>query len=313
MIIDKLIEACVAKQNPTVVGLDTRIEYVPEHIKDFYFADKVDMETACKSILDFNCRIIDAIYDIVPAVKLQMAYYEMYGWYGVKCFNDTAHYAKEKGLMVIGDVKRNDIGSTAEAYATAYLGKTFLYEDVAKSAFDVDFITVNPYLGFDGIKPFLDICKLYDKGIFILVKTSNPSAGQIQDVITEGGKTVYQLVAQLVKDWGQDMIGELGYSSVGAVIGATYPQQLLQLRQDMKQTYFLIPGYGAQGGSAKDVINGFDQHGIGAIVNASRSIICAYKSTKWNKAFKPEKFYEAARCEAIDMRNDIATALIMRG
>lgn len=312
MIIDKLIERSVAKQNPTVLGLDTRIEYVPEHIKRQYFASGIDMKMACEAILEFNCSIIDAVYDIVPAVKIQMAYYEMYGFYGIKCFNDTARYAKSKGLIVIGDVKRNDIGATAQAYATAYLGQTFIDDGVAQNAFDVDFITVNPYLGFDGIKPFVDACKAYDKGLFILVKTSNPSSGQIQDVVTRDGKSIYQIVGQLVEKWGQDVIGQFGYSAVGAVVGATYPEQLLRLRQDMKHTYFLVPGYGAQGASAEDIINGFDEHGLGAIVNASRSIICAYKSDKWSKAFKPEEFYQAARCEAIDMRNDIATAMIMK-
>lgn len=311
MIIDKLIEASVAKQNPTAVGLDTCIEYVPDFIKERHFVDSADMEKACQAILEFNCGIIDAVYDIVPAVKIQMAYYEMYGLHGIKCFMDTAHYARSKGLIVIGDVKRNDIGSTAEAYASAYLGKTFINESVEQSAFDLDFITVNPYLGFDGIKPFIEACKRYDKGIFILVKTSNPSSGQIQDLITQDGQTIYEIVGQLVEQWGKDMIGQYGYSSIGAVIGATYPEQLHQLRQSMGHTYFLLPGYGAQGGSAKDVVKGFDEHGLGAVINASRSIICAYMSDKWRKAFKPEEFYQAARCEAIDMRNDIAAAMIM--
>ena len=228
----------------------------------------------------------------------------MYGLEGLKAFYETCRYAKEKGLLVIADGKRNDIGSTAESYSAAFLGKTKI-EDTEEAAFDVDALTVNPYLGIDGIKPFIEDCDKYNKGIFILVKTSNKSSGQFQDIITETGKSMYEIVAQHIEEWGRDLKGEYGYSSVGAVVGATYPNQAKILRKILKSAYILVPGYGAQGGTAKDVASSFNPDGLGAIVNASRSIMCAYKSERWKEKYTEEKFYEASRAEALRMKEDI--------
>ncbi|NLB82327.1 MAG: orotidine-5'-phosphate decarboxylase [Clostridiaceae bacterium] len=300
MHIDKLIDSIKQKQNPTVVGLDPKLEYVPDFILNNSF-DKFgkSLEGAADAIWEFNKALIDQLYDIVPAVKPQSAYYEMYGWQGVQAFFKTIQYAKQKGLFVIADVKRNDIGSTAAAYATAYLGFT----DVAGqkiAVFDADAATVNAYLGLDGVQPFLE----HNKTIFVLVKTSNPSSGQLQD-LAFGDKTLYQNVAELIKDWGSNYVGKYGFSNVGAVIGATYPQQLETLRKSMPNTFFLVPGFGAQGAGADEIIGAFNTNGLGAIINSSRSIICAYK----NKNCMQQDFAMAAREEAIKMRDDIIKAL----
>lgn len=239
---DKLINKVKETNNPTVMGLDPRYDMIPEYIRDKY---SKDVEGASKAILEFNKGLIDSVYDIVPAVKPQIAFYEMFGIDGIKVFNETCKYAKEKGMCVIADVKRGDIGSTAEGYSNAYLGKTTI-GDKKVSIYDVDFVTVNPYLGIDGIKPFIDDCREYGKGIFILVKTSNKSSGELQDLKLENGQTIYEKVAELVNSWGEELVGEYGYSSIGAVVGATYPIQIKELRQIMPKTYFLIPGYGAQ-------------------------------------------------------------------
>lgn len=257
-----------------------------------------------KAIIEFNKNLIDATYDIIPAIKPQIAFYEMYGIPGIKAFYETCKYAKEKGMFVIADIKRGDIGSTARGYSNAYLGKTKIGE-TEESIFDVDFITVNPYMGSDCVSPFIEDCKKYDKGIFILVKTSNPSSGELQDVKLENGEEVYKKVASLVEKWGEDLRGENGYSSVSAVVGATYPKQLESLRTLAPHTFFLIPGYGAQGGKPEDIAYGFDKKGIGGIVNASRSLMCAYKSDNWKDSYCEEEYAKATRAEAIRMKEEL--------
>lgn len=310
MFIDRLIEKIKEKNNPSVIGLDPRLEYIPEFIKEKAFKEfGVNTKGAARALMQFNKRIIDAVYDIVPAVKLQMAYYEMYGLEGLETFSETVKYARSQGLLVVADGKRNDIGSTAEAYSKAFLGQTELNEEIKSPVFDVDALTVNPYLGYDGIKPFVSDCKKYGKGIFILVKTSNKSSGQVQDLFTQQGKSVYEIMAEYVEQWGQSSIGKNGYSSVGAVVGATYPNQAKILRRIMKHAYILVPGYGAQGGTARDVAHSFNNGLLGAVVNASRSIMCAYQSEMWRNKFSAEKFYEASRAEAIRMRDDINEAI----
>jgi len=309
-LIDRLIEQIIEKKNPTVVGLDTRLEYVPDHVIEGC-SGASPFEVAARAIFEFNKAIIDAVYEHVPAVKIQIAYYELYGPPGIEAFRLTAQYAKSKGLIVIGDVKRNDIGSTAEAYASAYLGETPL-KSGSMPAFNLDFITVNPYLGTDGVMPFIKACRDYGKGIFVLVKTSNPSSGEFQD-LPVGEKRLYNKVAEKVVEWGKELMGTKGYSHVGAVIGATYPRQLEELRGEMPNTYFLIPGYGAQGGSIQDVMGGFDERGLGAIINASRSVICAYRQSPWKERFSPQRFADAALAEVLRMKEEIETALLHRG
>lgn len=239
---DKLIKKVKETNNPTVMGLDPRYDMIPKYIRDKY---SKDVEGACKAIVEFNKGLIDSVCDIVPAVKPQIAFYEMFGIHGLRAFQETVKYAKEKKMIVIADIKRGDIGSTAEGYSNAFIGKTPIGDEKV-SIYDVDFITVNPYLGIDGVKPFIDDCKEYGKGIFILVKTSNKSSGELQDLKLEDGRTIYEKVAGLVNEWGRELVGEYGYSSVGAVVGATYPIQIKELREIMPETYFLIPGYGAQ-------------------------------------------------------------------
>ena len=305
---DLLIEKIKETNNPTVMGLDPRYEMLPECIKNKYGKD---VKSVCQGILEYNKALIDSVYDIVPAVKPQIAFYEMFGIDGMECFKETCKYAKEKGMMVIADIKRGDIGTTAQGYSNAYLGET-LVGDEYKSFYDIDWVTINPYLGIDGIKPFIDDCKKYNKGIFILVKTSNKSSGDLQDLKLEDGKTVYEKVAELVNSWGEDLIGENGYSSVSSVVGATYPEQLKILRKIMPASYFLIPGYGAQGGKAEDIALGFDENGLGGIVNASRSLMCAFKSDRWKDEFSDEEYAKATRAEAIRMRDELLTAIKMK-
>lgn len=302
---DKLINKIKETNNPTVIGLDPRYDMIPESIRTKY---SEDIEGACKAILEFNKELIDSVYDIVPAVKPQIAFYEMFGAEGIKVFNETCKYAKQKGMIIIADVKRGDIGSTAAGYSNAYLGKTPIGEEKV-SIYDVDFVTVNPYLGIDGVKPFIDDCKEYGKGIFILVKTSNKSSGELQDLKLENGTTIYEKVAELVNSWGEELVGEYGYSSVGAVVGATYPIQIKELREIMPKTYFLIPGYGAQGGKAEDIALGF-KDGIGGIVNASRSLMSAYKSDRWKDKYSEKEFGKATRAEAIRMRDELNKEII---
>lgn len=302
---DKLINRIKETNNPTVMGLDPRYDMIPESIRTKY---SEDIEGACKAILEFNKELIDSVYDIVPAVKPQIAFYEMFGAEGIKVFNETCKYAKQKGMIIIADVKRGDIGSTAAGYSNAYLGKTPIGQEKV-SIYDVDFVTVNPYLGIDGVKPFIDDCKEYGKGIFILVKTSNKSSGELQDLKLENSTTIYEKVAELVNSWGEELVGEYGYSSVGAVVGATYPIQIKELREIMPKTYFLIPGYGAQGGKAEDIALGF-KDGIGGIVNASRSLMSAYKSDRWKDKYSEKEFGKATRAEAIRMRDELNKEII---
>ncbi len=302
MIIDTLIDKIREYKNPTVVGLDTNFDYLPDNMKDGIS----NFKDAADAVLAFNKKIIDAIYDIVPCVKVQIAYYEMYGVEGMRAFLETLRYASSKGMLVMTDAKRNDIGATAECYAKAFLGETKVNESVG-SAFDSDFLTVNAYLGTDGIKPFLDWMKKRDKGIFVLVKTSNRSSGELQDMLLQNGKTVYEYMGSLVEAWGQEYIGRYGYSSVGAVVGATHPKQAEILRREMPHTFFLIPGYGAQGGKAEDLKVCFDKDGNGGIVNSSRGILCAYKQEK----YLGMDFDNAARQACIDMKNDL-NSVIMR-
>lgn len=300
--IDRLIDKIKEKNNPTVIGLDPRYEIIPDCVKNKYTHD---IEGAGKAIVEWNKALIDTIYDIIPAVKPQSAFYEMFGIPGMKAFEETCEYAKEKGMLVIADMKRGDIGTTAKAYSNASIGKTKM-SDIEQSIYDIDFVTVNPYLGTDGILPFVEDCKEYGKGIFILVKTSNKSSGDLQDLITEDGEKIYEKVAKLVNKWGEDLIGKYGYSSVSAVVGATYPNELKILRKLMPNSYFLIPGYGAQGGKAEDIALGFDENGLGGIVNASRSLICAYKSDLWKDKYSEEQFAEATRQETIRMRDELS-------
>lgn len=305
MAFDRLIENIIEKQNPTVAGLDPKLDYVPASIKDACFARHgKTLEGAAAALLCFNKAIIDEIYDIVPAVKPQAAYYEMYGWQGVKALTETISYAKEKGMFVITDGKRNDIGTTMEAYATAHLGTT----DVAGSAIDAfgaDALTVNGYLGTDGIKPLVNICREKDKGIFVLVKTSNPSSGELQDLQLANGTSVYEQMGRMCERWGEELGGKYGYSGVGAVVGATYPEQLAEMREKAPHTFFLVPGYGAQGGGANDAKNAFGKNGLGAIINSSRGIMCAWKK----QGLGEDDFALAARNEALRMKEDILSVI----
>ena len=304
MSVDLLVRKIKEKQNPSVAGLDPKIEYVPMYIREkAYSKYGKTLRGAAEAIWEFNKGLIDALYDVVPAVKPQSAFYEMYGLPGEEVLHKTISYAREKGLYVILDVKRNDIGSTAEAYSKAYLGKTEI-DGEEVDACPVDCMTVNPYLGSDGILPFVNDCKKYDKAIFALVKTSNPSSGELQD-ISVNGVHIYEKMAEMVNKWNEGTIGESGYGAVGAVVGATYPEQATVLRKIMKQSYFLVPGYGAQGGGAKDVLPCFNDDGLGAIVNSSRGIMCAYKKSN----VKEEDFAQAARDEAIRMKKEITSIL----
>ena len=303
--IDLLIEKIKQTKNPTVMGLDPRYEMLPKCVTDKYPST---LEGVSEAIIEYNKALIDSTCDIIPAIKPQIAFYEMFGIPGMKAFKETCSYAKQKGMIVIADIKRGDIGSTAQGYSNAYLGKTKI-GDIEESIYDIDFITVNPYMGTDCVKPFIDDCKKYNKGLFILVKTSNPSSGELQDLKLEDGQEVYKRVADLVEKWGTDLIGENGYSSIAAVVGATYPKQLEELRLLAPHTFFLIPGYGAQGGKPEDIALGFDDNKLGGIVNASRSLMCAYKSDKWKDKFSEEDYAQATRAEAIRMRDELNSVL----
>lgn len=304
--IDDLIEKIKQTNNPTVMGLDPRYEMLPKCVTSKY---SQDLEGVAKAIVEYNKALIDATYDIIPAVKPQIAFYEMFGIPGMEAFKETCQYAKEKGMVVIADIKRGDIGSTAQGYSNAFLGKTPIGEK-EEAIYDVDFITVNPYMGTDCIKPFLEDCKKYGKGIFVLVKTSNPSSGELQDLKLLNNKEVYAQVAELVEKWGEELRGENGYSSIAAVVGATYPEQLEQIRTIAPHTYFLIPGYGAQGGKANDIALGFDRNGLGGIVNASRSLMCAYKSDRWKAEYAEEDYAKATRAEALRMKEELNQAIV---
>ncbi len=304
--IQKLIRKIKETNAPIVVGLDPMMNYIPEHIQKKAFAEFGEtLEGAADAIWQYNKEIIDHTYDIIPAVKPQIAMYEQFGIEGLKAFKKTVDYCKEKDLVVIGDIKRGDIGSTSAAYAVGHLGKVQVGTNWY-SGFDEDFATVNPYLGSDGVKPFIDVCKTEKKGLFILVKTSNPSSGEFQDQLING-KPLYELVGEKVAAWGEECMGE-EYSYIGAVVGATYPEMGKVLRKIMPKSYILVPGYGAQGGTGKDLVHFFNEDGLGAIVNSSRGIIAAYKQEKYAK-FGAENFAEASRAAVEDMRADIANAL----
>ena len=307
--INKLINNIKRTNAPIVVGLDPMLSYIPEQVQKKAFAEYGEtLEGAAEAIWQFNKEIIDKTYDIIPAVKPQIAMYEQFGIPGLEAFSRTVKYAKEKNLVVIGDVKRGDIGSTSAAYAVAHLGKVNVGTKTY-SAFDEDFATVNPYLGSDGIKPFIDVCKEEKKGIFILVKTSNPSSGEFQDRIIDG-RPLYEWVGQKVAEWGADCMGD-GYSYVGAVVGATYPEMGRTLRKVMPKSFILVPGYGAQGGKGADLVDFFNEDGLGAIVNSSRGIIAAYKNEKY-ASYGEENFGDASRAAVIDMVSDINGALAQR-
>lgn len=304
--INKLVEEIKKKNAPIVVGLDPMLNYVPQQIQKAAFEEYGEtLEGAAEAIWQFNKGIVDATYDLIPAVKPQIAMYEQFGIEGMKAFKKTVDYCKSKGLVVIGDVKRGDIGSTSAAYATGHLGKVQVGSKTY-SAFDEDFATVNPYLGSDGIKPFMEVCKEEKKGLFILVKTSNPSSGEFQDQLIDG-KPLYELVGEKVAQWGEECMGEQ-YSYIGAVVGATYPEMGKVLRKVMPKSYILVPGYGAQGGKGVDLVHFFNEDGLGAIVNSSRGIIAAYKQEKYAK-FGAEHFGEASRAAVEDMVADINQAL----
>lgn len=297
MITDALIERIVGMKNPTCVGLDTSFDYLPDEMR----AGVKDFAGAAERIFDFNKTLIDRLYDVVPSVKVQIAYYEMYGAPGLKAFEETLRYAAEKGLIVIADAKRNDIGSTAACYSSAFLGETEV-EGNASRAFPADFLTVNAYLGTDGIAPFVDDCKKRDRGIFVLVKTSNPSSGELQNKLLADGTPVYEYMGALVEKWGEGTEGKYGYSAVGAVVGATHPEEAARLRKLLPHTFFLIPGYGAQGGNAQMLKCCFGADGLGGVVNNSRGILCAYRK-------RGGTYYDAARAAALDMQRDLASVL----
>ncbi len=304
--INKLIRKIQETNAPIVVGLDPMLNYVPEHIQKKAFAEFGEtLEGAAEAIWQFNKEIVDKTYDLIPAVKPQIAMYEQFGIEGLKAYKKTVDYCKSKDLVVIGDIKRGDIGSTSAAYAAGHLGHVKVGSRVY-AGFDEDFATVNPYLGTDGVKPFVDVCKEEKKGLFILVKTSNPSSGEFQDQLIDG-KPLYELVGEKVAQWGEDHMGD-GYSYIGAVVGATYPEQGKLIRKVMPKSFILVPGYGAQGGQGKDLVHFFNEDGLGAIVNSSRGIIAAYKQEAYAK-FGPENFGDASRAAVEAMAADIKGAL----
>ena len=297
MITDRLIEKIVDLQNPTCVGLDTLFDYLPEDMK----RGAVTFDDAAERIFDFNKKLIDTLRDIVPSVKVQIAYYEMYGVAGMKAYEETLKYAAEKDLVVIADAKRNDIGSTAACYAKTFLGSTEVNGNAFKP-FPADYVTVNGYLGTDGIAPFVDQCEKNDKGIFVLVKTSNPSSGELQNLMLDNGKPVYEYMGGLVEKWGESTIGKYGYSAVGAVVGATHPTEAARLREVLPHTFFLIPGYGAQGANAEMLKSCFGKNGLGGVVNNSRGVLCAYQKLGGT-------YYEAARAACLTMQKDLSSVI----
>jgi orotidine-5'-phosphate decarboxylase len=301
---DVLQEKIRQKKNPTVAGLDPKLDYIPQFIKDEAFGQYGKTLKGAAEAYRLFCRgLIDALYEVVPAVKPQSAYFEVLGSAGIEALEDVVAYAKEKGLYVIMDAKRGDIGSTCEAYAQAYLGGISLDGENVLSPFGCDCMTVNGYLGTDGIKPFTALCKERDKAIFLLVKTSNPSSRELQDLIA-GDRLVHIAMADLAVRLTEKekLVGKSGWSQIGAVVGATHPEDLKNLRAKYPQIFFLVPGYGAQGGKAHDVQYAFDRLGHGAIVNSSRGIMCAWKKTEDETG---RNYQEAAKKEAIRMRDDI--------
>lgn len=304
--INKLVANIKKTNAPIVVGLDPMLNYIPEHVQKKAFAEFGEtLEGAAEAIWQFNKEIVDKTYDLIPAVKPQIAMYEQFGIPGLEAFKKTVDYCKEKGLVVIGDIKRGDIGSTSAAYAVGHLGHVQVGSK-SYAPFDEDFVTVNPYLGSDGVNPFIDICKEENKGLFILVKTSNPSSGEFQDQLVDG-RPLYELVGEKVAAWGEAHMGD-EYSYIGAVVGATYPEMGKVLRKVMPKSYILVPGYGAQGGQGKDLVHFFNEDGLGAIVNSSRGIIAAYKQEKY-ASFGELNYADASRQAVKDMIEDISSAL----
>ena len=307
--INKLIAKIQKTKAPIVVGLDPMLSYIPEHIQKKAFEEYGEtLEGAAEAIWQFNKEIVDKTYDLIPAVKPQIAMYEQFGIEGLKAYKKTIDYCKSKDLVVIGDIKRGDIGSTSAAYAVGHLGKVQVGSK-CYVPFDEDFATVNPYLGSDGVKPFIEVCQEEGKGIFVLVKNSNPSSGEFQDQLVDG-RPLYELVGEKVAQWGEEHMGD-SYSYVGAVVGATYPEMGAVLRKLMPKTFILVPGYGAQGGQGKDLVHFFNEDGLGAIVNSSRGIIAAYKQEKY-ASFGAENFGDASRAAVEDMAADIRQALEAR-
>ena len=315
--INQLVEKIKKTGARIVAGLDPTLKFVPEHIKKKAFAEYGEtMKGAAEAVWQYNKAIVDAISDLIPAVKPQIAMYEQFGVEGMIVFQRTVEYCKEKGLVVIGDVKRGDIGSTSEAYAVGHLGQVQVGSTLCRG-FDEDFVTVNPYLGSDGVKPFIKVCQQEKKGIFVLVKTSNPSSGEFQDRLIKDenekgseGRPLYEVVGEQVASWGAECMGD-SYSYVGAVVGATYPEQGKILRKIMPKAYILVPGYGAQGGKGADLVHFFNEDGLGAIINSSRGIIAAYQQEKY-AGYGAEHFADASRAAVLDMKEDIAQALAAR-
>ena len=318
--INRLVEKIRKTGAPIVVGLDPTLKFVPEHIRKKAFAEYGEtMKGAAEAVWQYNKAIVDAICDLIPAVKPQIAMYEQFGVEGVIAFQRTVEYCKEKGLVVIGDIKRGDIGSTSEAYAVGHLGQVQVGSTLCRG-FDEDFVTVNPYLGSDGVKPFIKVCQEEKKGIFVLVKTSNPSSGEFQDRLIKASgadgngkeeRPLYEIVGEQVAAWGAQCMGD-SYSYVGAVVGATYPEQGKILRKIMPKAFILVPGYGAQGGKGADLVHFFNEDGLGAIVNSSRGIIAAYQQEQY-AGYGPEHFADASRAAVLSMKEDIARALAARG
>ena len=304
--INQLVEKIKQTGAPVVAGLDPMLDYIPKQVQEKAFEEFGEtLEGAAEAVWQFNKEIVDKIWDLIPAVKPQIAMYEQFGLPGLAAFKKTVDDCKEKGLIVIGDIKRGDIGSTSAAYAAGHIGRVQVGSR-SFAPFDEDFITVNPYLGSDGVNPFLKVCKEEKKGMFILVKTSNPSSGEFQDRLIDG-RPLYELVGERVAAWGEEAMGDT-YSYVGAVVGATYPEMGKTLRKIMPKAFILVPGYGAQGGKGKDLVPFFHEDGLGAIVNSSRGIIAAYRQEKYAD-FGAEQFGEAARAAATDMIQDIRGAL----
>ena len=308
--IDKLITKIEALKNPTVVGLDPRLGMIPNRIKEAAYEEFGKTPAgAAKAFLEFNKEIIDAVHDLIPAVKPQIAMYEMYGTAGIQAFIDTVAYCKSKGLVVIGDIKRSDIASTAEAYADGHIGRAVV-EGEKFNVFDEDMVTLNPYLGIESIEPYFKHMKEYDRGMFLLCKTSNPGGGELQDLpVGDAKEPLYEVVGRKIEAWGEPFRGEYGFSDIGAVVGATYPEQGRRLREILPHTFFLVPGYGAQGATAEDLAGCFNKDGVGAIVNSSRGIIGAWQNKKYKDRYNEDNWAEASREAVIDMQKDLWEAI----